>query len=412
MAHHYRPARREPSTLLIGLAGPTGSGKTFSAFRLAKGIVSVTGGKIAVGDTERGRALQYAPDSMGYEGFEFLHCDIEPPYSADNYLDAFVAGEEAAGEGGVLIIDSMSHEHEGEGGLLDAHDAEVKRMSGGDTKKAERVKGFAWVKPKQARRKLVSRVIQARCHVICCFRAKEKVKMAKVDNKMTIVPIGWQPITGDDWPYEMTIMALMDDKRKGVPIISEFDAGKLPDGLQERFPTNKRLSEATGIKLAQWALAGSEAPSVDTRSDFAGRQAAPGEPRTAAPVGNTPPDRPRGSQRPTERRDDHADIPFETDDAPIDLPGDDNAPDPDDGQIGDESVEVIFDQHSEDDKEYAATPAEGAQMLASRMKAASTFYASRMLTLNSEWIQLLNINWQNRLEAIVVEKQRAEQAHG
>lgn len=406
MAYHFRPAKREASNLLIGIAGPTGSGKTYSGLRLATGIVQVTGGKIAVIDTERGRAKQYAPDNLGYSGFDFLHCDVEPPYSAENYKGAFEVGEEVAGEGGVVLIDSMSHEHEGDGGLLDQHDAEVKRMSGGDQRKAERVKGFAWVKPKKMRRDFVNRILQARCHVICCFRAKEKIKMMKVDNKMTIVPIGWQPITGDDWPYEMTIMCLMDDKRKGVPIIHEFDAGKLPDGLQKRFPLDKPLSEFTGKQLAEWSRAGVDAPTVSTKNDFRGardgRQAATPENHDRS-AGNGH----GGRQRPSES---HDDIPF--DNAPVDLPGDDG---PDDGQVDDhvdESVEVIFDQHDEKDRETFATAKEAAVALATRIKATSYFYASRMIALNAEWIGELDTGWQQRLEERVEERRRHEQAHG
>lgn len=44
----------EPTPLLVGIAGGTGSGKTFSAFRLARGIVGPQG-RIAMLDTEKRR---------------------------------------------------------------------------------------------------------------------------------------------------------------------------------------------------------------------------------------------------------------------------------------------------------------------------------------------------------------------
>ena len=50
------PATREHVPLLIGLMGPSGVGKTYSALRLATGIQTVTGGDIFVIDTETNRA--------------------------------------------------------------------------------------------------------------------------------------------------------------------------------------------------------------------------------------------------------------------------------------------------------------------------------------------------------------------
>ncbi len=50
-------AVREQVPLLLGLMGPSGGGKTYSALRLAKGIQSVAGGDIYMIDTEARRGL-------------------------------------------------------------------------------------------------------------------------------------------------------------------------------------------------------------------------------------------------------------------------------------------------------------------------------------------------------------------
>jgi dephospho-CoA kinase len=58
MSFSFRPGVRENVGLLIGLAGGTGSGKTYSAMELAAGI---SGDKpFAVIDSEARRALHYA----------------------------------------------------------------------------------------------------------------------------------------------------------------------------------------------------------------------------------------------------------------------------------------------------------------------------------------------------------------
>jgi hypothetical protein len=67
----FRPAVREGVPLLLGLAGGTGSGKTWSAMVLAKGLA---GDKpFAVVDTENGRAKHYADD------FRFDVTDLHAP---------------------------------------------------------------------------------------------------------------------------------------------------------------------------------------------------------------------------------------------------------------------------------------------------------------------------------------------
>ena len=58
MSVEFTYAKRENVTVLLSLAGQSGSGKTFSALRLAKGMAPA--GKIAFIDTEARRALHYA----------------------------------------------------------------------------------------------------------------------------------------------------------------------------------------------------------------------------------------------------------------------------------------------------------------------------------------------------------------
>src|SRR3989304_2014365 len=122
MSFEFRPAVREAVALLIGLIGPSGGGKTYTAMRLASGIC---GDKpFAVIDTEAGRAKHYA------DAFKFDHGDLKPPFRPNTYAEAIKAADEAGYP--VIVVDSASHEHAGEGGLLDWHDEELNRMAGDD----------------------------------------------------------------------------------------------------------------------------------------------------------------------------------------------------------------------------------------------------------------------------------------
>src|SRR5690606_35477146 len=134
-----RPAVRTATPLLFGLIGPSGSGKTFSALRIASGMQRVIGGDIFLIDTESSRALHYA------EKFRFRHVAFTPPFSPLDYLGAI---EHCVSKGAkIVIIDSMSHEHEGPGGVLEWHEQEVERlMQLWRTSSAEKVNIPAWGK--------------------------------------------------------------------------------------------------------------------------------------------------------------------------------------------------------------------------------------------------------------------------
>ena len=75
MTFEFKPATRERTPCMVGIVGPSGTGKTFSALRLATGMQKVSGGDVAVVDTEGRRALHYA------DKFKFLHLDFGPPPS-------------------------------------------------------------------------------------------------------------------------------------------------------------------------------------------------------------------------------------------------------------------------------------------------------------------------------------------
>lgn len=249
MTFEFRPAVRENVGLLIGLAGGTGSGKTFSAMRLAAGIAGDK--RFCVIDTEAGRAKHYA------DKFRFDHGDLAPPFFPDRYAEAIKAAD--AAHYPVIVVDSASHEHAGDGGLLDMQEQELQRMAGTDWQKREACKMAAWVKPKGAHKKMVSKLLQVRAHLILCFRAEEKVEMRKDDKgKMVIMPKqsrtgkdGWIPICEKNLPFEMTCSFLLLADRPGFP-----NPIKLEEQHRSLFPLDRPISEETGKGLAAWASGG------------------------------------------------------------------------------------------------------------------------------------------------------------
>jgi len=248
------PAVRASIPLWIGLYGTSGAGKTYSALRLARGIHSVVGGKIAVADTESGRALHYADE------FQFQHYPFDPPFGPLDYL-ALLEQMKADGVT-VAIIDSASHEHEGQGGVLEMHEEETERLAKKWKTTLDKAQMSAWATPKKQRRQLIQSALRMPLHIAWCFRAKEKL-----DVRPGKPPInkGFMPIAGDELVYEMAMTALLLPGAGGVPTWQSAEIGerqmiKLPHWAREMIRSGP-LSEETGAALARWAQ-GDTAPSA------------------------------------------------------------------------------------------------------------------------------------------------------
>jgi AAA domain len=248
----FHPAERRNVSLLIGIAGASGAGKTYSALELATGLAQ--GKPFALIDTEAGRALHYADE------FSFEHGDLTAPFTPDRYADAIHAADQAGYP--VIVVDSFSHEHAGDGGLLDMHEAELQRMAGDDWKKREAVKFAAWIKPKSSHKRMVSQMLQIRAHLILCLRAEEKIEIVKnpqtgkteVRPKQTLTGRdGWVPICEPKLPFELTVSLMMTPAAPGHP-----RPIKVPEKLRSFFPLDKPVGRSTGEALAGWAAGASE----------------------------------------------------------------------------------------------------------------------------------------------------------
>lgn len=270
---------RKATPLLIGLFGPSGSGKTYTALELAQGIQSVVGGEVVGIDTENRRMLAYA------DKFRFKHIDFQPPFGSLDYLDALTYAVNEYGAK-TVIVDSMSHEHEGPGGMLETHEAEAIRMATWngvlDERKIERVKMLAWNKPKQQRRALINGILRLQANFIFCFRAKATSKPQKVkdDNgreKTEVLQLGYMPIAGEEFVFEMTAAALLPPGAQGVPAWhSEFSGErsmiKLPDQfkfLEDEKRRGRPLDAKVGAALARWAQGG-EKPAREPQGEQGG----------------------------------------------------------------------------------------------------------------------------------------------
>lgn len=270
----FKPAKRENVKLLIGLAGASGAGKTKTALELATGLSP--SGKIGFLDTEARRGLHYASE------YKFHHADMRPPFEPARFTEGIRAAEDAGME--VCIIDSASHEYDGEGGIMDwADDIEAgepkpgidhPRTSGSNDKDWRKdwlrkpVPGAAkWKEPKAAHKNMMNALLQARCHIIFCLRADEKIRIVapSKDNgwKTQIEQLGWVPICEKRFMYEMTLSLTLRPDNPGKP---NFDLPhKIQDQHRHMFPEGEFITRMTGAALAVWS-SGEDQPQPSKQS--------------------------------------------------------------------------------------------------------------------------------------------------
>lgn len=265
-------AHRTRVPLLIGIAGHSNSGKTVSAHRLARGIARVIPGRVHGIDSESDRMLHVAHDSsckVDARGmcanplhFDFDHVRLAPPFHCSDYLEAlrYCAARNAS----VTIVDSASHMHEGQGGMLDQHEQEIDRLlqskPGASWEDRDRASFRAWKQPKADLQRFVQCLLQMNIVVIMCFRAKDKLKPGKVDGRNGLIDLGTCAIADDSLIYEMTVQPLLEAGARGVPTWNPTLKGerlqvKLPGQFSE-FLTQpgKPLDEDMGEAMGRWAM--------------------------------------------------------------------------------------------------------------------------------------------------------------
>ena len=247
----------DPLTLSIGLSGGSGTGKTYTALLMARGIAEAVtkrkGAPIGYVDTENRRALHYKSTFP-----EMHHFDMKAVDEAGNMVgfnpERWISVIDAAEAAGlpVLVIDSFSHAWEGVGGVLDLHAQTLDRLTRGDDSKKDARSQLAWAEVKPRYRRLIDRIVRAKCHLIICTRAKpvmqargENARLTKTRRK----DVPWDPAADGDLMFEMTTMVILDPSAPGCPVHQIKVADQFKGLLDPRRP----MGVDTGRAMAEWA---------------------------------------------------------------------------------------------------------------------------------------------------------------
>lgn len=222
-----KKAKREAIYTKVLLGGCSGSGKTFSALRMAKGMaeeLSKTTGeeqRICFIDTENRRSCYYA------KKFDFDILELDK-YSPEEYIDAI---DDALEEGyKVIVMDTASLEWSY---LLDIHS----KMPGNS------FTNFSKITPKHE--KFLDKILQSDAHFIVCCRSKEKYVLEEQNGKMVPVKKGVELIQRDGIEYIMTVSLNIDmTTHTYTPMKDNTDLFELGGSL---------VTEKDGVSLIRWA---------------------------------------------------------------------------------------------------------------------------------------------------------------
>lgn len=236
---NIREAERAGSRLVIGISGVSGSGKTFSALQLAWGLAGGDAKKVGLLDTENKRGSLYADSLRDKNGkvHKFLIGDLYAPFSPQRYIDAILEFQAAGVE--VLVIDSVSHEWAGLGGVLHLVNQQAKSITG-------------WKMYKPEHQRFMNTMLQCDMHIIVCIRAANKTDWSDPKNPKSL---GFMPIQQEEFMFEMTASMMMWDGGKSRQVL------KCPAELASIFGNPGEFSEGyltarNGLALREWVSGG------------------------------------------------------------------------------------------------------------------------------------------------------------
>jgi hypothetical protein len=223
-----RKSERKKAKIKLALQGSAGSGKTYSALLLAKGLIGGDFSKIAIIDTENGSADLYA--HLG----NYNVVSMQPPFSPERYIEAIDLCVNSGME--VIIIDSISHCWDY---LLDIHS----NMPGNSFTN--------WSKITPRQNAFINKILQSNVHVISTMRVKQDYVLNQKNGKMIPEKVGLKAIQRNDLDYEFTIVFDID-------IIHNAKATKDRTGLFIDKPEFV-INESVGKKIRKWCEPDTEA---------------------------------------------------------------------------------------------------------------------------------------------------------
>lgn len=190
----FQKAVKHEAKLRLAVVGPAGSGKTFTALKIATAMSD----RIAVVDTENGSASKYA-DLFSFDTVNFME-----PYHPDRFVEAIQAAAAMGYE--VVVLDSLSHAWSGPGGVLSLKEQFARQKQYNDY--------TAWQPAGQIHERLVQAIKDTNIHIIATMRSKMKYATEEYEQngrtRTRVVKLGVGVVQRDEFEYEFDVVGEMD----------------------------------------------------------------------------------------------------------------------------------------------------------------------------------------------------------
>jgi hypothetical protein len=231
-----KQATRELIWTKVALMAPSGGGKTYSALRLATGMLKelqkrglAQNGKMLMANTEQKRGYYYANE------FKYDIVDVQAPHKPEMYVE--LINYAVSQNYPILIMDSTSKEWEGRGGCL-----ELAQLAGGNFQ--------AWAKITPLHDKFLTAIADSPIHIIGTMRGKDQYELEQEDGKkLSVKKLGIGAKQREGFEYEFSVTFLLDQKTNMASV--QKDNTHLFEG-----ELGTLLSEKHGEQIIQWANSG------------------------------------------------------------------------------------------------------------------------------------------------------------
>lgn len=228
-----RKATRTKAKIRLGLSAVSGGGKTYSALLIAYGMVG-DWNRIAIIDSENGSADLYS--HLG----DYNVLPIVAPFPPEKYVQAIKDCEGAGME--CIIIDSITHEWDGKGGILDISNS----MTGNSYTN--------WAKITPRHNAFIDAILQSTCHIITTVRRKQDYEITDVNGKKVPQKVGLKEVTREGFEYELTCNLEIDANHMAI-------ASKDRTGIFDKnIPFVPSIE--TGIAIKNWCELGIDVPKL------------------------------------------------------------------------------------------------------------------------------------------------------
>jgi hypothetical protein len=203
MTHQFQTvdASRDDILIRLGLSGPAGSGKTWTALLIGMILAELLDlGPVYLIDSENRSSKKYAYSKVTGRGFHFKQVFLPSnDYSPQTYMDALDHCESQGAK--IIIIDSLSHAWNGTNGILEQVDKITMRS------KSKNAFTEGWREMTPIQNKFMQRILRSPAHILLTLRSKVDWVVGDTEHgKKAPQKVGLAPVQREGVDYEPDLM--------------------------------------------------------------------------------------------------------------------------------------------------------------------------------------------------------------